>query len=294
MKNSNVLSQPLCQPFECYELASDSMPLSEETRIHYFAELVFLREGRLRYILDREEITVSPGEAVLLCPGQRHCMNPVGEGPFRLDLLRIDLDRLPGRPEYAPEMKTIFEEALREQMPMLVPAPEARAMNFPELFARSVLEAENRAYGYDACVTSLMTLICLSVIRFWMERGLKPGHSGIQADPIYSLSGYIQDHLREGLRVEDLAAICRLSYPWFAKKFREIYGMSCKDYIERIRVARVEQFLMFTDMDLTRISEATGYADCSHMIKNFKRIREITPGQYRLKMKAGRTQLRGE
>ena len=50
-------------------------------------------------------------------------------------------------------------------------------------------------------------------------------------------------------------------------------------------MARVEQLLLFTDYDLSRISEMTGYADCSHMIKNFKRIMEITPGQYRLKKK---------
>ena len=44
----------------------------------------------------------------------------------------------------------------------------------------------------------------------------------------------------------------------------------------------VEQFLLLTDMDLSRISKETGYADCSHMIKNFKRLMGITPGQYRL------------
>ena len=45
----------------------------------------------------------------------------------------------------------------------------------------------------------------------------------------------------------------------------------------------MEHYLLFTSMDLAKISEATGYADCSHMIKNFKRIMDITPGQYRLK-----------
>ena len=81
--------------------------------------------------------------------------------------------------------------------------------------------------------------------------------------------------------MEDLAEKCGLSYPWFAKKFRDLYGISCKEYIEQIRVAEVEQYLRFTDMDLTQISEATGYADCSHMIKNFKRVMDITPGQFR-------------
>ena len=61
--------------------------------------------------------------------------------------------------------------------------------------------------------------------------------------------------------------------------------MILRDYIEQIRVARVEQFLLFTNLDLAEISEANGYADCSHMIKNFKRIMGITPGQYRMQQR---------
>ena len=156
-------------------------------------------------------------------------------------------------------------------------------MKLSELCAACVQESADRAYGYDLNVASLLALIYMGVIRFWQAQGLVLGDREQQTEPIYSLTGYIQNHLRDSLRVEDLAAHCGLSYPWFAKKFREIYGISCKDYIEQIRVAQVEQYLLFTDMDLTRISEATGYADCSHMIKNFKRIMNITPGQYRMK-----------
>ena len=117
------------------------------------------------------------------------------------------------------------------------------------------------------------------------SKGQKRRNQNTQNNDFYSLSAYIQSHLREGLRVEDLAEYCGLSYPWFAKKFRDIYGISCKDYIEQIRVARVEQFLLFTNLDLAEISEANGYADCSHMIKNFKRIMGITPGQYRMQQR---------
>ncbi|MBQ9253070.1 MAG: helix-turn-helix transcriptional regulator [Clostridia bacterium] len=282
MKNSKVMCLPLCLPFDCYGIDSNRSPLPEEAVTHYFAELALIREGQLRVTLDREELLVSPGEAILLCPGVRHRLAPEGES-VRMDLLRMDPDRLPEMPEYAPSLKAIFCEAWRDKLPMVVPAPEVQEMALPELSALCVQEATDRPYGFDLSVSARLSLICMALVRFWLAHGLRLGERDPQIDPIYSLSGYIQRHLRESLRVEDLAAYCGLSYPWFAKKFREIYGISCKDYIEQIRVAQVERFLLFTEMDLTRISEATGYADCSHMIKNFKRIMEITPGQYRLK-----------
>ena len=283
MKNSKVLCHPLCLPFMCVGIDSRETTLPLEGCKHYFAELILLREGRLRVLLDQEEIFVSSGEAVFISPGVRHLVT-LGEGSFaRMDLVRMDPDQLPDWPDYMPCPKALFAQARRDRLPMLIPAPEAESLS--ELCAGCVRESAGHLYAYDLDVASRLNLICVFLLRFWLTRGLVPAvHEG-QKDPICALSGYIRSHLRDSLRVEDLAAMCGLSYPWFAKKFREVYGVSCKDYIEQARVAQVERFLLFTDLDLARISEATGYADCSHMIKNFKRIMEITPGQYRLKQR---------
>ena len=104
---------------------------------------------------------------------------------------------------------------------------------------------------------------------------------GSRIDPIYALPYHIARHIEEPLKVEDLAEYCGLSYPWFARKFRDIYGISCKEYIENVRIRRVEHYLQFTDCDLNYISEHTGYADCSHLIRDFRKLRNTTPGQFR-------------
>ena len=283
MKNSNELCHPLSLPFACDEIDSGSAQHPEEPLSCYFTEILLVREGCVRAVLNGEERKLLPGETAIFCPGVPH--RAVPEEGTRFDLLRMDPDRLPEQPTYAPSLKAVFEAACRAGMPMFLTAEESRELELPELSGRCVLESRERAFGYDVSVLSRLSLICVALVRFWLSRGLDLFGREVQIDPIYSLSGYIQDHLNENIRVEELAAHCGLSYPWNAKKFREIYGVSCKDYIEQIRVARVEQLLLFTDYDLSRISEMTGYADCSHMIKNFKRIMEITPGQYRLKKK---------
>ena len=83
-------------------------------------------------------------------------------------------------------------------------------------------------------------------------------------------------------KVTEIAEKCGMSYSYFAKKFREVYGMSCKEYIERMRIFKAEEFLLFTDHDLSYISQETGFSDCSHMIKSFKNLRGITPKQFRM------------
>ncbi|MGN1090834.1 MAG: helix-turn-helix domain-containing protein [Huintestinicola sp.] len=46
---------------------------------------------------------------------------------------------------------------------------------------------------------------------------------------------------------------------------------------------KAEELLLFTDYDLNYISQETGFSDCSHLIKSFKKYRGITPKQFRMK-----------
>ena len=282
MKNSNEMCLPLCLPFECIEIVPEA-GIECPVCSHYYVETLVILEGGAAVSLDGEEFSIRPGEAVFICPGAQHQILPAEGERTRMTLIRMDPDRIPAFPDYAPGLKQMMAEARRSRAPMHFSAAEAERMGIPRLIRDCVREMAEQDFGFDYEIRARLCLICSEVIRFWRSGGMKMPGLESQTDPIYALSGYIQDHLREGIRVDDLAEHCGLSYPWFAKKFREIYGVSCKDYIEQIRVGRVEQYLRFTGLDLTEISERTGYADCSHMIKNFKRIKGITPGQYRLR-----------
>ena len=124
------------------------------------------------------------------------------------------------------------------------------------------------------------------IIRKWQSMGFSFENDIFTKDSIYNIDNiteYIDQHLEEPLEVSEITKMCGISYSCFAKKFKKMYGVSCKEYIERFRIFKVEDFLLFTDFDLNYISQETGYADCSHMIKQFKKYRNVTPKQYRMK-----------
>ncbi|MBO2516097.1 MAG: hypothetical protein CW338_02300, partial [Clostridiales bacterium] len=138
--------------------------------------------------------------------------------------------------------------------------------------------------GYDLVIRALLYQITTAMIRIWMKRGFSVRCAAYQSDlfsSMDSITSYIDKHIRDGLRVDQLAQLCGMSYSGFSKKFRDLYGITCKDYIIRVRVAKAEHYLRFTNEDLTFVSQETGYADCSHMIKEFKQLKGITPAQYR-------------
>jgi len=75
--------------------------------------------------------------------------------------------------------------------------------------------------------------------------------------------------------------LCHLSYSHFAKLFRENYGRSCKEYIQYIRMNKAQDLLLNSDFDINYIAQETGFYDCSHFIRQYKKWRGITPKQDR-------------
>lgn len=137
-------------------------------------------------------------------------------------------------------------------------------------------------------VNSELCALLTTMIRIWKKMGFDVEKSlPLNADviTISMITEYIDKHSDSPIKVGEIAKLCNMSYSHFAKSFREIYGQSCKDFIEYIRICKVEDFLLFTEYDLNYISQETGFSDCSHLIKTFKRLRGITPKQFKLQRK---------
>lgn len=196
----------------------------------------------------------------------------------------MDLNQFYEAPAYAPDIKSVFLDAEQKRLPLHFNNDQVRSLRIDAIFDVCLREYKDHGYGFDIMIRSHLYILCTNIIRRWMCEGFVVQKKVYQSDllsSVDSITAHIDRHIRESIRVEDLAAFCGMSYPGFAKKFRELYGISCKEYISRVRIAKVEHYLLFTNVDLTYISQETGYSDCSHMIKDFKRLKGVTPGKFR-------------
>ena len=94
---------------------------------------------------------------------------------------------------------------------------------------------------------------------------------------------YIDMHSAEPLEIQELAEMCHMSYSNFARLFRKKYGRSCKEYIHYIRLNKAQDLLLNSDYDLNYIAMETGFFDCSHFIRTYKKWKGITPKQERMR-----------
>ena len=95
------------------------------------------------------------------------------------------------------------------------------------------------------------------------------------------LTAYMDAHLTEPIRIEDLAELLNLSESHFSRAFRCTFGTSAHDYLTRRRI-EVAQSLMLTSREsLCAIALRCGLSDQSHFTRVFRRLVGETPNAWR-------------
>lgn len=280
------VSDTLNMPFECFifDTAKENFPIRPHW--HYFAEIIYVLEGTAEMYDNDIKYIVPQDGFIFFHPKTIHSIFPVDDKPLKYAVIKLDINRLSATPSYSPKLTNIIKSGADKEMQIYFSPEFTTKTNCRKLFLDCISELETKNYGYDLLIQAYLYNIMMIIIRKWKDNGFSFENDIFNKDTSYNIDNiteYIDQHICETLEVNDIAEICGISYSNFAKKFKKMYGLSCKEYIERFKIFKVEDYLLFTDFDLNYISQETGYADCSHMIKQFKKYRNITPKQFRLK-----------
>ena len=275
-------------PVETFIYDTEKMPFPVKPHWHYFAEFLYILDGSAEVTCDGRSYTVKKNEFIILFPSTVHSIFPASDGLKMFAGIKFDTAKFPDTSSYAPSVSGIFRYAAQENMQIHFNAEEAESFHCREIFSDCANESMNYRYGRDVIQRSQIYRLIFAVVRYWMDSGLDMGKCPVNSPDICGIENvaeYIDSSLAENLRVADIARKCHMSYSGFAAKFHESYGMSCKEYIELMRIYKAEEYLIFTDHDLAFISERTGFADSSHLIRSFRKYRKITPKQFRMMKK---------
>jgi AraC family transcriptional regulator len=104
---------------------------------------------------------------------------------------------------------------------------------------------------------------------------------------IGSVERWIEAHLGEAIRIEQLAGLVNLSRSHFSRMFHRTMGESALSYIRRRRVERAQQLMLTTSQSLAQIALDCGLADQCHLTRVFRRVAGTTPASWRRQQRAG-------
>ena len=113
------------------------------------------------------------------------------------------------------------------------------------------------------------------------EKRPSPMLGGLAPYVMRRVDSYIDANLHANLRVEDLAAVAKLSDAHFIRAFSVCFGMSPHRYIIRRRIARAQDLMLSTRDPLSQIAVDCGLADQSHLTRLFLKLEGETPAAWR-------------
>jgi AraC-like DNA-binding protein len=91
---------------------------------------------------------------------------------------------------------------------------------------------------------------------------------------------YIHEHLTEKIPVDTLTRKAYLSRNMFFKWFKEQFGITPLEYINRERIKLAKQLLSDKRNSITTVSLQCGFSDVNYFVRLFKKTEGITPGAY--------------
>ncbi|WP_142685248.1 AraC family transcriptional regulator [Chitinophaga polysaccharea] len=93
---------------------------------------------------------------------------------------------------------------------------------------------------------------------------------------------YINEHLTENISVDTLCRKAYLSRNIFFKWFKDQFGITPLQYINRERLKLAKQLLADRNNSVGQVSALCGFNDTNYFIRLFRSAEGITPGTYQL------------
>jgi transcriptional regulator GlxA family with amidase domain len=102
---------------------------------------------------------------------------------------------------------------------------------------------------------------------------------------IEELQRWLEDNYSVAGAVEALVKRSGLAERTLKRRFTKATGLAPLAYIQRLRIEEAKRRLERTDLPIDEISWAVGYEEPAFFRRLFKRITNITPGEYRRKLR---------
>lgn len=144
-------------------------------------------------------------------------------------------------------------------------------------------EAESGAVDPDQVAQRLVQLVRLALPR--PERQAAK-HS--YSPTMNRILRYVEEHFQEDVSLDQLSEALKLHANYISALFKQETGETFLHYLHAYRIERAKAWIVrLPDMPLHQIALKAGYENTRHFFKMFKKITELTPGQFRAQADQG-------
>lgn len=141
-------------------------------------------------------------------------------------------------------------------------------------------------YNWGCCVCTAAVVLLLNAMKAACAGRCEAARPYDPARSIADALRYIDQHYYEEMKIDKLVEMSSLSKSSFCTYFYKIVGITPKQYITEKRMHEALRLIRDTDMPFVKIADEVGYSDFSTFFRNFCKMTNASPSDYRRKILA--------
>lgn len=139
--------------------------------------------------------------------------------------------------------------------------------------------------GQEAVLDRLLDLLLIAVLRAWFSRPEAPGWYRAYADPVVGPAiRMLHAEPAHPWTIQELARRIGVSRAALARRFNDLVGEPPMSFLTSWRIALAADLLLEPGATVGSVAPQVGYGSSFALSTAFKRLRGISPQQYRVRM----------
>ncbi|HYM83013.1 MAG TPA: helix-turn-helix domain-containing protein [Candidatus Dormibacteraeota bacterium] len=249
---------------------------------HEYLEIALVLDGHGTFRFGRRELPAEPGDIFFIDDSHPHVAvaEPGTECRLLLALFRPELIASAGCRQLdlgylAPF--SVGEEPERARICGGSALGVEVASALQELYALWRRPEPEARYLADATLRRALGL----VNRGRATGSASSGCGSDRSEQIRPVLAYVEGHCQESIRLEDVASVVHVSASRVRHLFKDVTGVSFKEYVTHVRVAESKRLLLGTDLSVAEVARQVSYTNLHQFYKVFQRSCSMSPAEYR-------------
>lgn len=245
--------------------------------LHYHDEMEFIivHDGTFVMTVDGEDYIAKGGDVVFVGSGVPHSTRyetPTRSGLVQFkenDFLNSNVTKII---KYSVKFNNLSDS-------------KVKIIKNPELFEaidRLMLESEEKGDAFEIFVRSEVYKILGLLYRGGILLDTERFFQTKEIQKILPALEYVNKNYSEDISLEDASALLGFDPSYFCRIFKSATGATFTEYLNFVRICKAEKLLSSTRKSVLEISETVGFSSISYFNRIFKKIRNSSPGQYRM------------
>lgn len=148
-----------------------------------------------------------------------------------------------------------------------------------DVYTEKLHPAKNSLFGAAQCLKNIMELLLIDMIRSQATKTKTVSYSPTLIQ-MQEICEYIDSHIYEPLKFEDLCDRFSMSKTVLKKLFRESLGCGAMEYYNKRRISAAKRMLREKKYSITEISDILQFSSIHYFSRKFKQATNMSPMEY--------------